>query len=144
MQDSLVNILHRSTTLIKTIQYMAGIQYGSFVIAEVKHVFCRLRYKKHYADQIVADSDKLILGRFVRLLIAAFVVIFKTFRAFFVNHQDDIAINLISYDLLSAGIVAGMIFSLDIAYLQELSESSTDVGFANYEDFLINTPACSK
>ncbi|TIB91500.1 hypothetical protein E3Q19_02413 [Wallemia mellicola] len=117
---------NKNTVMADAGFYMAGIQYGSFAIAEIKHVFCRLRYKKHYADQIVADSDKLILGRFVRLLIVAFVVIFKTFRAFFVNHQDDIAINLISYDLLSAGIVAGMIFSLDIAYLQELSESSTD------------------
>ncbi|TIB97210.1 hypothetical protein E3Q18_02722 [Wallemia mellicola] len=117
---------NRNTVMADAGSYIAGIQYGSFAIAEVKHVFCRLRYKKHYADQIVADSDKLILGRFVRLLIVAFVVIFKTFRAFFLNHQDDIAINLTIYDLLSAGIVAGLIFSLDIAYLQELSESSTD------------------
>lgn len=144
MQDSLVNILQRCTALMKTIQRMAGIQYGSFAIAEVKHVFCRLRYKKHYANKIVADSDKLILGRFVRLLILAFVVIFKTFRAFFVYHQDDIAINLIIYNLLAVAIVGVLIFSLDIAYLQELSESSTDVGFANYEGFLTKTPACSE
>lgn len=69
--------------------------------------------------------------RFTRLIGIALVVIYKVYKSLFVYHQIVTAINLIMYNLLVVESIAVLAFSLDIAYLQELSETSSDVGFAS-------------
>lgn len=130
--------------LIKTIQYLSGVYYGALAMTEAKHIFRRIMYKKDYAVQMIAESNRLLIRRAVYLIILVPIVVFKASKAFFVYHQDDIAINLIIYNLLGAGVFAILTFSLDIAYIKELSESHSDVGFVSYEDYLTNTPACSE
>ncbi|EIM21437.1 hypothetical protein WALSEDRAFT_69012 [Wallemia mellicola CBS 633.66] len=65
--------------------------------------------------------------RFTRLIGIALVVIYKVYKSLFVYHQIVTAINLIMYNLLVVESIAVLAFSLDIAYLQELSETSSDL-----------------
>ncbi|TIC66966.1 hypothetical protein E3Q02_01689 [Wallemia mellicola] len=101
-------------------------QYFIFSVLEAKHVFCRLRYKKHYADWIVAQPDKLINRRFRCLVAIALSGLFKVLKTLFVYHKIAIAIDIIKDHVLYAEAFAVLAFSLDIAYLQELSESPSD------------------
>ncbi|TIB74919.1 hypothetical protein E3Q22_02891 [Wallemia mellicola] len=100
--------------------------YNLKQMEEAKHVFCRLRYKKHYADWIVAQPDKLINRRFRCLVAIALSGLFKVLKTLFVYHKIAIAIDIIKDHVLYAEAFAVLAFSLDIAYLQELSESPSD------------------
>ncbi|TIC22303.1 hypothetical protein E3Q12_02776 [Wallemia mellicola] len=106
--------------------YLSGVYYGALAMTEAKHIFRRIMYKKDYAVQMIAESNRLLIKRAVYLIILVPIVIFKASKAFFVYHQDDIAINLIIYNLLGAGVFAILTFSLDIAYIKELSECHSD------------------